>query len=195
MGAEEKSTWSYAGVMSLTRRRTPKKSLTSDKGEGASDVRVPEAEQPSRRVKVSSGLKQYDEEGKILRFWQSNRERGCWLMLDVAIAVMLSVLLLYPAWVCWNCSKESAGSFAVCIGRKVLVVMALVGCIGGIIPCGFAFCTGRGDMAAHAFCPLACTVCFLPFPFCSAGASASAEGQRAAVPLGIGTSEPDAWQV
>ena len=69
VGAEKKAPWSHAWGYVTDKVKDAKEKFDQwDKGEGAQEHPQPEAEQPQKSEKVSSGPKQHDEEGVILRF-------------------------------------------------------------------------------------------------------------------------------
>lgn len=194
VGAEKKAPWSHAWGYVTDKVKDAKEKFDQwDKGEGAQERPQPEAEQPQKSEKASSGPKQHDEEGVILRFCKAIG-RGCrWLML-AAIAVML---FCFVAALSMGVLTVWASLLGVLLfALTAAVVMALVGCIG-IILCGFAFVlVGKGAGGALLFGSLACIGLFCrPFHFVLAGAALLLEGQRAAVPLGTERLEPDAPQV
>lgn len=77
VGAEKKAPWSHAWGYVTDKVKDAKEKFDQwDKGEGAQERPQPEAEQPQKSEKVSSGPKQHDEEGVILRFCKAIG-RGC----------------------------------------------------------------------------------------------------------------------
>ena len=154
VGAEKKAPWSHAWGYVTDKVKDAKEKFDQwDKGEGAQERPQPEAEQPQKSENVSSGPKQHDEEGVILRFCKAIG-RGCrWLML-AAIAVML---FCFVAALSMGVLTVWASLLGVLLfALTAAVVMALVGCIG-IILCGFAFVlVGKGAGGALLFGSLAC---------------------------------------
>ena len=154
VGAEKKAPWSHAWGYVTDKVKDAKEKFDQwDKGEGAQERPQPEVEQPQKSEKVSSGPKQHDEEGVILRFCKAIG-RGCrWLML-AAIAVML---FCFVAALSMGVLTVWASLLGVLLfALTAAVVMALVGCIG-IILCGFAFVlVGKGAGGALLFGSLAC---------------------------------------
>ena len=192
VGAEKKAPWSHAWGYVTDKVKDAKEKFDQwDKGEGAQERPQPEAEQPQKSEKASSGPKQHDEEGVILRFCKAIGRGWRWLML-AAIAVML---FCFVAALSMGVLTVWASLLGVLLfALTAAVVMALVGCIG-IILCGFAFVlVGKGAGGALLFGSLACIGLFsaLSILFWRA---LLLEGQRAAVPLGTERLEPDAPQI
>ena len=154
VGAEKKAPWSHAWGYVTDKVKDAKEKFDQwDKGEGAQERPQPEAEQPQKSEKVSSGPKQHDEEGVILRSCKAIG-RGCrWLML-AAIAVMLFCFVAALSMGVLTVWASLLGVLLFALAASV--VMALVGCIG-IILCGFAFVlVGKGAGGALLFGSLAC---------------------------------------
>ena len=168
VGAEKKVPWSHAWGYVTDKVKDAKEKFDQwDKGEGAQERPQPEVEQPQKSEKASSGPKQHDEEGVILRFCKAIG-RGCrWLML-AAIAVMLfcfvaalsmGVLTVwefcFPHWQWQQAWRWSAVSASSCVALPL-------------------YWSARARAARCSLVRLPASVCFPPFPFCSGGRCAPA---------------------